>query len=139
MAAVNKTRIGKANQKGKLSLASVELDFSDLPSLSDYYEIFSLPANCLITSARVFVKVAGQATSTVDIGVAGGDTLGNGLVISSIGVVGDVLTAAVDTGSGMLVTIRPMVAIPATGTFIVTLEYQEYTRTNGEHLNFSTT
>lgn len=137
MANVDKTRLLlNANEKKVRSVVATRVQLADF-SGTDNLQLFVLPANCLITAARVVVATAAQASTTLKIGTsAGGNDLGNALALSAAGVVGGALTNGVDTGTGASVWIVPNQA-PTAGDIDVVVEFIEYRRTNGELLNFN--
>ena len=93
------------------------------------YDLFRLPANCLVTDAYVVVEAAGQANLTADIGYDGGAELINDADIDGVSVVKDA-GIKLATGTGKLVTAK-FSAAPTVGRFHVVVEYIEYTLTNG--------
>jgi|SaaInlStandDraft_4_1057021.scaffolds.fasta_scaffold83686_2 hypothetical protein len=135
MATVNLTRNGKFAEKKNVSVAAATVLYSDIPG-TDNYELFKLPADCVIIGATVFPETAGQATLTADLGYAGGTELGSNLDLDDVAIKGGALATRLATGTGKTVTIKPDAA-PTAGKFHIMVEYIEYTRGNGEYAEYS--
>jgi hypothetical protein len=147
MATQNLTRKQNRNSKKKVSVLSATVDYTDeIATTDDIYELFSIPPDALITSAQILVETASDAgTSAVaDVGFAGGDTLIDGVDLTSAD--GTVLSGGAnavvpqDSGTGKVVTFKPTFTGATTvGKFTIIVEIAEYTMANGELVNFSAT
>jgi len=135
MATVNLTRNGKNAEKKNVCVATATVTSADIPG-TDNYELFTLPADCVIIGATVYPETAGQATLTADLGYAGGTELGANLDLDDTAVKGGALSTYLATGTGKTVTLKPDAA-PTAGKFHVMVEYIEYTRGNGEYSEYS--
>jgi hypothetical protein len=136
MAIVNLTRNGKFAEKKNVSVAAASFTSSDV-STTDGYELFKLPADCVITSVITYASVAGQTGLTMDLGFSeGGVELGANVDVDDTAVKGGALATALATGTGQTVYVSPDAA-PTAGTFHVMVEYIEYTRGNGEYAEYS--
>jgi hypothetical protein len=129
----NLTRFGRANEKKKTSISSARLLFTDIPT-AEAYQLFQLPAKCLIITTHVIVTIAGQAATTMDIDIEGGATISTA-DIATVAV--DTDTVGVLTGTGAVITVTPS-AILTSGSFQVIIEYIEYTLNNGEFTAYIT-
>ena len=94
------------------------------------YDIFKVPANCLITDAYIITEEAGQTSLTCDLGFDGGAELINDADIDNTGVVKDA-GIKIASGTGKNVTAK-FSAAPTAGRFHAVVEYIEYTRAAGE-------
>lgn len=138
---VDITQVTKNSQKKSVSIASALLVGGSTAdrvngsyvNTTSNYDLFNLPANCLVTAAYINTEVAGQATLTCDLGFDGGAELINDADIDNTGVVKDV-GIKIPTVTGKLVTAK-FSAAPTVGRFWVIVEYQEYTKSNGELMN----
>jgi hypothetical protein len=142
---VDVTRLRKNAEKKVVSVAAAEIRHGDVSGTA-LQELFKLPANCLIIEAGVVVEEAGQANLTVDFGFDGGNELGNDIDIDGTGYV-DVDIAAsgnaetiqkaprILTGTGKTVTAK-FSADPTAGKFHFIVEYIDYTRGNGELMQY---
>lgn len=135
MATVNLTRKGKNSEKKNVCVAAVTVSYTDIPA-TDNYELFTIPADCVITSATIYPEVAGQSLLTADLGYAGGTELIANADLDDTAVKGGALGTRLASGTGKTVTIKPDAA-PTAGKFHVMVEYIEYTRGNGEYTEFS--
>lgn len=133
MATVDLKRQDEFNQKKCISVASATLVGGTDVTTTDTYELFNLPADCLVVDAYVSVAEAGDATRTADIGFAGGAELIDDGSIAAVAVV-KTNDLALETGTGKTVTMVPSGAITQ-GKFIVTVKYIEYTKNSGEYTN----
>lgn len=132
MPLVNLTRINRAAEKKNVNVSAVKLDFSDIPSSLDEYQLFSLPANVMVTNIITRIVVASQAGVTCDIGFQGEAFIAK----PSLDTVGGIaVPTAKDTNTGKVITLKPSAALTQ-GVFIVMVEYIEYTLNNGEYTNF---
>lgn len=134
---VDLTKVTKNAQKKTLSVSSAVLVGGSTAALNggsyvnttSNYDLFRIPANCLITDAYVVVEGAGQANLLADIGFDGGAELINDADIDAVSVVKDA-GIKLASGTGKLVTAK-FSAAPTTGRFVVIVEYTEYGVTNG--------
>jgi hypothetical protein len=129
----NLTRVGKNSEKKTVSASAVTVKAGDVADASN--ELFVLPPNALIVASYCIVKVAGQASLTVDFGFDGGAELGNDLDIDGAAVVEGLADAgALDTGTGKTVTAL-FSATPSAGEFVFIVEYVEYNKGCGDLTN----
>lgn len=124
----NLTQTGDNWQKKTRSVSSAYISNKEITN-TDTYNLFELPANCLITDAYVVKKVAGAASLTADIGFSGGAELINDADLDDLTTVKDA-GIKLDTGTGKSVTIK-FSAAPANFKGYVVVEYIEYTLKNG--------
>ena len=125
-------REGKFNQKKSVSVAAATLTGGSLIKAAEAYKLFDLPEDAVIINTKLYVRVAGDALATMNIGFDGGtgSELGSAIALDSIGVANG--TANVVTGSGKTVIVTPSTAITR-GEFTVIVEYIEYNKTTGEY------
>lgn len=131
-------KVGKFMQKKNRSVSSAVLVGGSSAALNGgayvadtaTQELFTVPANALITDCYVVVEEAGQANLTVDIGYAGSNELFNDADIDAVSVVKDA-GIKLATGTGKTVTAKFSVA-PTQGRFHIIVEYIEYTVGNGD-------
>jgi hypothetical protein len=129
------TRKKKFAQKKTFSIAAETVNFGDV-SGAGAHELFVLPANCLITKARIITTVAGQTNLTVGLGFSGSQTaLISAGDIDNTGVVIDA-GINVQTGTGKVITAL-FSAAPTAGSFTFIVEFIEFTKAEGDLLNFN--
>lgn len=144
---VDITRLRKNAEKKQVSVAVAEVRHGDV-SATTLQELFNLPPNCLIIDSGCIVEVAGQASLTVDLGFAGGSELGNDLDIDAAGYV-EGLPQALDGNAGTLLKVPRILtgtgknvtakfsADPSAGIFHFYVMFVDYTRGNGELMNYT--
>lgn len=110
--------------------SSAALDGGAYVASTGTQELFTVPANSLITDCYVVVEEAGQALLTADIGYAGGNELFNDADIDAVSVVKDA-GIKLATGTGKTITAK-FSAAPTQGRFHVVVEYIEFTKSNGD-------
>lgn len=129
MAIINLTRKTDFIKKKNTSVSAARVAFGDIPLAVDTYQLFNLPADCLITAAYVIPHIAGQATLTIDLNFGATPLIVNADVDDTA--VKKDAGISIDTGTGGIVTVSPD-ADPTAGDFTFIVEYIEYDRTNGE-------
>ncbi len=129
------TRKKKFINKKTFSIAAETVNFVDV-SGAGAHELFVLPANALVTKARIITNTAGQTGLTADLGVTGSAAaLINDADIDNTGVVTDAgINVLTGTGKAVIITFS---AAPTAGSFTVIVEFIEYTKANGDLLNFN--
>lgn len=131
-------KVSKFNQKKTRSISSATLVGGSSAALDGgayvadtaTQELFTVPANSLITACYIVVEEAGQANLTADIGYAGSNELFNDADIDAVSVVKDA-GIKLATGTGKTITAK-FSAAPTQGRFHVIVEYIEYTLSNGD-------
>jgi hypothetical protein len=131
-------KVSKFNQKKTRSVSSATLVGGSSAALDGgayvadtaTQELFTIPANSLITDCYIVVEEAGQGSLTADIGYAGSNELFNDADIDAVSVVKDA-GIKLATGTGKTVTAK-FSAAPTQGRFHVIVEYIEYTLSNGD-------
>lgn len=131
-------KVSKFNQKKTRSVSSATLVGGSSAALDGgayvadtaTQELFTIPANSLITDCYIVVEEAGQGSLTADIGYAGSNELFNDADIDAVSVVKDA-GIKLATGTGKTITAK-FSAAPTQGRFHVIVEYIEYTLSNGD-------
>lgn len=131
-------KVSKFNRKKTRSVSSATLVGGSSAALDGgayvadtaTQELFTIPANSLITDCYIVVEEAGQGSLTADIGYAGSNELFNDADIDAVSVVKDA-GIKLATGTGKTVTAK-FSAAPTQGRFHVIVEYIEYTLSNGD-------
>lgn len=144
MANVNLTRTEKLYQKKSVSVFTAVLDFTDnVPTTGEDYQLFTLPAQSLVTAASLLVLTASDAATSAaaDVGFDGGDTLIDGVNLKSAA--GTTLSGGTNakisqlSDTGGVVTFSPTYTGAATaGKFLLCVEYVEIEKVTGEYTNF---
>lgn len=134
MATVNLTRDKDYYKQRTAKYACAVIDYDQIAGTDDY-ELFVLPKNALIVDAYLDVLTAAQASTTFDLGFAGGSELLSAAAASSVAIVAGTVNA--DTGTGKTVTLTPNQA-PTAGKFVVCIEFVEYTKGDGDLMDLST-
>lgn len=148
MANVDLKLFGKNNLKKGTSVASGVIEPAKLTksndglakdgelAIGDVVTLFSLPANCVITDAYIYVRVGdtGSSTATLKIDAGAVKTLINGQAVGSASnaPVGS-LQAKAGTGTGVDVQATVGAAPIKGGVYEVVVEYVELGRTIGEY------
>jgi hypothetical protein len=142
MANQNVSRLGGRHKKRDISVFFAELDFDEIATAGDVYQLGMLPPEVIVLSAVALPIVTNNAgtSATFDLGFAGGDELIDG---------GDLLTAAgtdvpstavpIHLPTGAIVTWKAATyggAAATAGKVFVYIEYLEYTQCTGELTNF---
>ena len=113
------------------------LTAGEIPAVTGNYLIGKLPPNAVITNAYVQVLTASDAatTATAKIGtVETGSQILSGVDLKALGKQGTFGTQ-VDTGTGqdIFMTFTYTGAATAVGRYVVAIDYDEYTKNNGEY------
>lgn len=135
-------KVGKFMQKKTRSVSSASLVGGSSAALNggayvadtNPQELFTLPANAVITDCYVFPEEAGQAALTVSVGYgASYNELVSAGAVSSTTIVKDA-GIKLATGTGKVIAAK-FSAAPTQGRFHIIVEYVEYTIGNGDLTN----
>ena len=137
MTAVNLTRKKEHSLKKSSSVSSANLDFSDVAAAADFYELFNLPEDAIITHLFTDVLEAFDAGTTMAIGYDGGSEVEAAVVLDAVGV-DATLNVNLATGTGKRITAQLNQNVTQ-GKMAVMIKYIEYNLNNGELTNFSDT
>lgn len=122
--------------KKKKSVFYAELDYSDILTSAEVYQLARLPKEIIVTRAAIGIITAFNSATSASAVI--GLNSGNGLKTASD--LKSVANTVLDSGAigvrsavGAILAITPTyVGAPTAGKIYVLVEYVEYTRTDGE-------
>lgn len=135
----NLARMKGAHLKKTVSLFALELAIGasqdQVPLAGGSFLIGKLPPNSIITSAFAFVKEASDGTTAVaTLGTASGGTqVMTGGDLATAGKSGTTVVSDTGPGRDLWLNVAFTGTPTAKGKFVVTVEYYEYAKNNGDY------
>lgn len=141
MATNDVSRTGGRHKKKDVSVFFAELNYDELATSADVYQLGVLPNESVITSAFIVTVTAADAAtaSTVDIGFAGGaEILNDSDLKASAGTVDASSLVPLVRATGGIITATPTITGTNTqGKAYLVIEYVEYEQCTGEMTDFA--
>lgn len=141
MGNTNISRLEGRHKKRDVNVFFAEVDYDEIATTAEVYQLAQLPPECVILSATVLPIVLNDAgtSATFDLGFAGGAELiddGNLLTAAGTAIPSTLVPINLPTG-GVLTFVPTYGGTAATaGKFFLYIEYLEYRQCTGELTNF---
>ena len=141
MANQNISRLKGRHKKRDICVFSTEIEYDEILTAADVYQLAQLPPECIVLSATVLPTVQNNAgtSASFDLGWAGGaELIDDGDLKTAAGTAIVSSTVPLHLPTGATLTIVPTYGgtAPTAGKMFVYVEYLEYEQCTGELTNF---